>query len=224
MKNKKLKKKILSYSSIAASALAIAGQAESAVVYSGPQNIVVDSNNTFAIIDLDNNTNPDLGIFYRSSIYSQSINAHIIYGYASMINERFNSTSPPIFPVNLPAGYGVKSNLGPGRYWVSFGLLDVYNLTYGSYGNFIGKTGYIGVRFSADCGTAYGWIQYRANSNATVGTIIDWAYENTCQPIRAGDTGQQVAVPALTPAGLAIAAGLLSGAGIRALRKREKNK
>ncbi|NWF97406.1 MAG: hypothetical protein HXY52_00510, partial [Nitrospirae bacterium] len=59
MKDRELKKKLISYSSLAAGALAMAGQAEASIVYSGPQNIVVDASNPFANIDLDNNTIPD---------------------------------------------------------------------------------------------------------------------------------------------------------------------
>ncbi len=225
MKNKKLKKKVMCYSSIAAGALAIAGQAEAAVVYSGPQNIVVNASNPFASIDLDNNTVPDFVIFNYYYNYNTIARAHIIFGNpynsAFMINEQVTTTSPPLMVVNIPANYTVKSTLATGRQWFSVGILDAYYKGTG-YGNFLGTTGYIGVRFNAACGTAYGWIQYSSNNDATVGTIIDWAYENTCRPIRAGDKGQQVAVPAFTPAGIAVAAGLLSGAGLRALRKRKK--
>ncbi|NWF97321.1 MAG: hypothetical protein HXY52_00055, partial [Nitrospirae bacterium] len=59
MRNKELTKKLINYSTIAAGALAMAGQAEASIVYSGPQNIVVDASNPFANIDLDNNTIPD---------------------------------------------------------------------------------------------------------------------------------------------------------------------
>jgi hypothetical protein len=228
MKDRELKKKLISYSSLAAGALAMAGQAEAAVVYSGPKNIVVDASNPIVTIDLDSNTVPDFAIFNRSYYINTTtpvqIQGHAIFGNpynAFMINEQITTTSPPLLVVNLPNNYSVKYTLGTGRHWVFAGFLDVY-YNGNSYGNFIGTTGYIGVRFNAACGTAYGWIQYSANSNATVGTIIDWAYEDTCQPIRAGDTGPQVAIPALTPAGIAVAAGLLSGAGIRALRKRKK--
>lgn len=220
MEKKELKKKIISYSSIAAGALAMASQAEAAVVYSGPQNIVVNASNPVGLIDIDNDGNTDFAVYNLYNI------AHIIYGNGQIIQEPLPPYTYPILVVNLPNGYNIDNTLGAGRYWIQappVGVLDVnYPGTGGYYGNFIGKTGYIGVRFNATCGTAYGWIQYRANNDATEGTIIDWAYEDTCQPIKAGDKGQQVAIPALTPAGIAIAAGLLSGVGIRALRKKKK--
>ena len=50
MKDGELKKKLISYSSLAAGALAMAGQAEAAVVYSGPKNIVVDASNPIVTI------------------------------------------------------------------------------------------------------------------------------------------------------------------------------
>ncbi len=227
MKNNKLKKKLLSYSSIVAGALSMTAQTEASIVYSGTQNIVIDTNNPYSLIDLDNNTVPDFLIFYLGYYLNTTAQGHGIYGNpynnALMINEQITTTSPPIGVVNIPTNYSVKSTLSAGRQWFLFGFLDGY---YNGipYGNFIGTMGYIGVRFNTDCGTTYGWIQYRSNTNATVGTIIDWAYENECKPILAGDKGPQVAVPALTPAGIAAGAGLLLGAGIRTLKKKGKDK
>lgn len=222
MKKKELKKKIMCYSSIAAGALAIAGQAEAAVVYSGLQNIVHNTPNTTRWIDLNNDGINDFGfrnIWYYDGFFL------VRYGYNLHIDSDLHED-----PARLPAGYLIQPNLlNPqtfnwnGENYDTLGTVHNYN----SMGVFRGQTGYIGVRFqSQTCMGSnyhYGWIQFSLNNNATVGTIIDWAYETNCnQSITAGNTGQQVAVPALTPAGIAVAAGLLSGAGIRALKKRKK--
>jgi len=61
----------------------------------------------------------------------------------------------------------------------------------GASGDFLGSNdgGYLGVKFEINSATHYGWIQYKANSDASVGTIIDWAYENTPdKAIKAGAT------------------------------------
>jgi hypothetical protein len=55
-------------------------------------------------------------------------------------------------------------------------------------GNFIGKKGYLGVRFQVSGQTHYGWIQFRTDENLKNGTIVDWAYEDQAdKPIRAGE-------------------------------------
>jgi hypothetical protein len=55
-------------------------------------------------------------------------------------------------------------------------------------GNFIGKKGYLGVRFQVSGQTHYGWIQFRTDEDMKNGTIVDWAYEDQADtPIRAGE-------------------------------------
>ncbi len=226
-KSKELKKKFMCYSSIAAGALAIAGQAEAAVVYSGLQNIVINTPNTSQLIDLNNDGTNDFGFRY---VYSTTYFGNSNRGFDLVrinYNQHIDSYSHAD-PARLPGGYLIQPNLPnqPAFYWDTENN-DTLGTYYGSstMGVFRGQTGYIGVRFqSQTCNGSnyhYGWIQFSLNNNATSGTIIDWAYETNCnQPIQAGQ--QQVAVPAFTPAGIAVAAGLLSGAGIRALRKRKK--
>ena len=59
-----------------------------------------------------------------------------------------------------------------------------------AYGNFNASKGYLGVQFSINSATHYGWIQFEGNSGASSGTIIDWAYEtDNATSIKAGDTG-----------------------------------
>ena len=93
-------------------------------------------------------------------------------------------------------------------------------------GNFNNATGYIGVRFSADCGTAYGWIQYEGVTNSfgpITGTIIDWAYEDTCQPILAGEKAG-APVPTMNQWGLIVFTLLLGALAARELRRSSKKK
>jgi hypothetical protein len=68
-------------------------------------------------------------------------------------------------------------------------------------GNFLDQTGFIGVRFSISSSYHYGWIQYKTNSDATVGTIIDWAYEDSPgTPIKTGDSGNNFSWNLFLPA------------------------
>jgi hypothetical protein len=223
MKNKELKKKLISYSSLAAGALAITTQAEAAIVYSGLQNITVDSTHASVNIDLNGDSTDDFRFHRFSSTNIRLLRItpltsvqHIINHYHFDAN-RFN------------AGYNIKSTLNYPFSWSNESSDTLAMVPYtNSGGLFNNATGYIGVRFhSSSCSGNdyhYGWIQFRGNPQAVSGTIIDWAYETNCnQAIRTGDTGQEVAIPALTPAGIAVAAGLLSGLGVRTLKKK-KNK
>ena len=52
------------------------------------------------------------------------------------------------------------------------------------------------------------------------GTVIDWAYEDTCGSIPAGDRGAPlIPVPTLNQWGLLALVALLAGAGVMVLRK-----
>ncbi len=47
-----------------------------------------------------------------------------------------------------------------------------------SFGNFLGKKGYLGVRFRIDANIHYGWIRFIADEDAKNGRVVDWAYED----------------------------------------------
>ena len=103
-------------------------------------------------------------------------------------------------PARLPGNYTIQSALPATgtRQWMQAG--SVYFLAarlqfyYGYYssagsttvtsnssysaGKFIGKKGYLGVRFQISGNTHYGWIQFTADEDLKNGKILDWAYED----------------------------------------------
>ncbi len=88
-----------------------------------------------------------------------------------------------------------------------------------SYGKFVGKKGYIGVRFLISGKTHYGWVRFDATTKRAPVTIVDWAYEDEPEKaIAAGDTGQ-TPIPALNQWGMMFLAGLILLEGARRLRK-----
>jgi len=117
-----------------------------------------------------------------------------------------NSTIP--FPARLPGNYTIQSGLATTgtRQWQQavFPFLAIKLQTYVKYystvgstfvtyqststvGKFIGKKGYLGVRFQISGNTHYGWIQFTADEDLKNGKILDWAYEDQLDtPIKAG--------------------------------------
>ena len=68
----------------------------------------------------------------------------------------------------------------------------------------------------------YGWIQIDTNLSRTQITIIDWAYEDTCQPILAGQTQSSASIPTMTQWGMITFVLLLGGLAARMLRRERK--
>ncbi len=233
MKKKKrsFEKKLKAYSAVAAGTLLLAPSvSQAAVQYSGPMNLPVNPNNN-VMVDMDGDTNTDARFFvnFYGSPTSNFINIDTYNYSATSLIANTNNTDP----ANLPSNYPIQNILpGPTNIWsvytTSYNTLagNLDGSTSASYGNFntVGVPGYIGIRFPALCGTAFGWIQYRTDVLATQGTVIDWAYEDTCGPILAGDNGlaPAVSVPTLNQWGLFALIALLAGAGVSVLRKQEQ--
>jgi hypothetical protein len=214
--------KICACSMAAGAVLGLSQPALSAIVYSGPQNIPaaslvpVDFQGIGASADFvfggAFSSYTTYGYYYRSAVaflYPFSGNSVLASGYV-MVD-------------NISAGSPVSNGAGS---WNSvFGLLNIqyeypgYSKT---YGNFVNKAGYMGVRISAGGGDYYyGWIQYRGDADFTTkaGTIIDWAYEDQVNtPINAGDTGENP-IPTLNEWGMIMLVALLAGYGMLRLRK-----
>jgi len=246
-------KKLKAYSAVAVGALACVPTASAAIHYSGIKNLTLDARTTPVNVDINSDGVTDFvftatrsapSLFFRKYGLSINTNTSGSIGGISWINESRNAN-----PMNLTASYVIGPNLAnPPLYWNNglYGTLAFYQFSRGySYrskyskywttqtstdGNFTGRDGYIGVRFRTAGCTApnflYGWIQFSAQSNASQGTIIDWAYEDSCNtPILAGETArslaQPVSVPTLNQWGLLVLVGLLAGGGAFVLRRRE---
>ncbi len=240
MKKKKgaFEKRLKAYSAVAAGTLLLAPSANAVVVYSGPQNLPFTQGGPAVNVDLNNDGVNDF-VFNgsTSSTFSYS-SARIFIGLATSggIGGQSCIFAYADNPANLPSNYLIQNNLNPPYSWSSYstGTLAKTAWTYYSYnssttftdGNFIGRSGYIGVRFDSAVCTHYGWIQYDGtNSPATSGNIVDWAYEDTCNAsIRAGATVGAPAIPAptLNQWGLLVLITLLAGAGAGVIRKQQK--
>ena len=189
-------KLLLAASAVAgAGAILIPPPAEAAIVYSGLKNKEVTKSAKTATVDF-NGGGAEFTFTLSSTFsysYSQKLAVSVPGSAAVIIN---TSTS---VPANLPADYSISSAKPFTN--VSSSVLAASNPSV--YGNFLNKQGFLGVKFVVKSGIHYGWIQYKTNEDASVGTIIDWAYEDTPEKaIKTGDTGKKfnwnLFLPAIT--------------------------
>jgi hypothetical protein len=221
--------KIMAYGATAAGLLAVAQPASAAVVYSGAQNLPLSyPGNTQQDIDLNNDGTDDFSFNALSYGYYQNFSANSSNQFIrSNDGTRPGPTLGHSDAANLPLNYVIQSGLpAVSLAWTTNGEPVAGN--YYSGGSFNNATGYLGVRFhSAACTGSdwnYGWIQF-SNAGLNNGTIIDWAYESTCntQILTAqGSTAPTRDVPTLDQWGMLIMTGLLSGAAIYRMRKDRK--
>ncbi|MEA3385539.1 MAG: IPTL-CTERM sorting domain-containing protein [Thermodesulfobacteriota bacterium] len=215
-KKKPFDKRLKAYTAAAAGALIVVpAAAQTAVHYSGPQNIGIDLGNPLYALDMNSDGNDDFSFSFSFS-YSIGINSDA--SGRGHIDETVNHD-----PANLPANYTIRPGLTAANYYWNTGWNTLAGI-YATSGNFVGQRGYIGVRFNTAAGTKYGWIQFESNAASTNGTIIDWAWEDSGEPILAGDTKGQAptAIPTLNQWGLIALIALLSAAGLKTLPKREE--
>jgi hypothetical protein len=223
-------KRLKVYSAAAAGVLALAPSADAAIHYSGIQNLPVDSSHTQ---DIDLNGDSNTEFIFRYSAFG---NTHKILDYQSHGAQVIGGFSDGRVS-RLSSNYEIKGTLGFGLSWYIHPLLNLIRSSnyggYSSYGNFNNATGFLGVRFHTNACQGsnwnYGWIQYHGNTPASFsspvsGTIIDWAYEDSCNtPIAAGAEGvKTTSVPALNQWGMIVFMSLLGGLAARMLRKREE--
>ncbi len=158
-------------------AILVPPPAEAAIVYSGLQEgievkVVGDIVQT-QTVDLDGDGNAEFTFdlfppgfattYYYSQIVSSSGNAAVIKDDRGI-------------PERLTGNYSISSQK---KFQTADGSDLANNYPGGYSGNFLNKQGCLGVRFEVSGNTYYGWIQYKTNENASIGTIIDWAYEDT---------------------------------------------
>ena len=231
-----LEKQLKVYSAAAAGVLALAPSADAAIHYSGIQNKLLNSSSVFQDIDLNGDTTTDFVFRYNSFLRTHEVVESGQYG-AQVIQATFGQ------PIRLASNYQIKGTLAnPGYEWGADRLLNqvfrtVTNGNTYSYANFNNATGFLGVRFhSAACQGSnwnYGWIQYHGTTptppslgSPVSGTIIDWAYEDSCNtPIAAGAKTGPVAktsVPTFDHWGMIIFMLLLGGLAARMLRRQER--
>jgi hypothetical protein len=204
-KGDKLQKRLSAYSALAAGVLAVVPSAEAAIQHSGVQNLTVNSSTTPVFVDMDGDSNNDFEFTHTTNMYSAQSGLGLnALGGASVI---IMSDTGHSDWANLAANYSIRSNINSPLSWEDgWEPLAGYYYTSGSF-NSNGVQGYLGVRFtSSTCNNGnfhYGWIQWRTDNSTTQGTVVDWAYETTCNTrILAGAGQQAVAVPAMDRWGL----------------------
>lgn len=173
---------------LAASAVAGIGAAlvpppaEAAIVYSGVQNKVLSkADPTNKTVDFDGDGIVDCRFNFAfssaSSVYSQI--------FATVPDNAIIATTNGL-PAKLDSNYMLSNNK---NFPDSGGYLAV-SVSGGdnASGKFINDSGYLGVKFKINDTFHFGWIQFEANANSSIGTIIDWAYEDVPgKAIKTGD-------------------------------------
>ncbi len=157
--------------------------AEAAIQYSGLQNQNVNATQNSFKVNFDGAGDPDF-TFRLFSSSSQLLSAFQGTAPAGQVIKNNGQ------PANLISNYAVSSQRVFAA--VSSEELALGNSSVYDPGNFLNQQGYLGVTFQLNGNTHYGWIQYKANVDATVGTVIDWAYEDIPGAvIKTGDTGKK---------------------------------
>jgi hypothetical protein len=222
-RRERLNRQLLGYTATAGAALAVggtAGTANAGIVhdegFTGP--ITVNSpSNTPIQVNIAGGATAQFSFIagQNSSIPNDHYLAVKGLGGAQMLL----ASASDIWAKNLGRGARIGSAQGP---WIAGGVSSGTLAFRGNGdiggGSFLGKKGYIGVKFDVGPQTDYGWIKFQATSDASTGTILGWAYNDSGDPIRAGDT---CCIP--EPASLALwALGALSMAGVGVLRRWKK--
>ena len=157
--------------------LILALPAQSAVIYSGLQNIAIPTGFTGIYLNLDNaatGTSPitgwDINPFFGGSGFANSS--------AFQPARLASGNLDPAIRLNL--GDVVGSSL---IYSSGFGGSGDPTPHLGLAGNqfAVGSEGYVGFRFNTDAvaGPFYGWIRVQFTNNIAGGVIKDWAYDDT---------------------------------------------
>ena len=195
-------KKLAAYSLAAGAATATGATADAQIVYSGPQNISINSGGSLAL-QIDADVNADL------------ILKNYVFGGGP-----YQGATVNFFPgkvVGFTAGNSYVSALAPGFLIDSSSVGPTFlgSMAYGSVNpnaQFNNVTNaYIGLSFPIGTATHFGWVRVDVNNSARSFVVKDWAYNATAGTgIRAGE------IPEPASLGL-LAAG---AAGVATLRRR----
>lgn len=200
--------KLKSYSLAAGALLAASTSVNAQIHY---KDIDPDETLSGPIDSVDIDINED-GVFdYRFYKYSY-VSTSTVYRYGIVRPLNGNKflgsyySSSIIIPKDLAAGDNISSQAGPwaatgsATGYYSMGFLAFFSsysgMQYG-YGNFIGKNDkFLGLRFTINNNTHYGWIRLDIPSDASTVTLKDMAYNATPNdPILAGEDGVGIKSP-----------------------------
>lgn len=181
-----LLKKISSYSSMAASLLAISNAANAQIVYKDiDPDFVGTGNGTSYDLDLNNDGTTDFQINLTSNG-----NAFKLLMNASDANAIAGTSSNPY---KYPFVLGLNDVIDDGLTWVegAYQTLATSGYFQNPYGEWFGATdGYLGVRLKMGISKFYGWIRMDVSEDGKTFTVKDFAYQSTADmEILAGDAG-----------------------------------
>ncbi len=149
--------------------------AEAAIQYSGLKNMEVKDGQSQKV---------DLG----GVNFTFNMSVSTVYSYSGQKLRVVNTEGKVVVKNNKPVNLKTNYDLSSQAQFDECPSLELAVFSSGtSTGNFLGKQGYLGVTFISNGNSHYGWIQYKASEEAKIGTIIDWAYDDT--PGKAIKTG-----------------------------------
>jgi len=218
--------KILTYTAAASSAFVFSAAADAAVIYSGTQNIGLNT-----AVDIDGDLTNDLSF----GIYTDTF----IGGSAATASFKpFNDTVNRVGFIKAPAGsaftqiqkLGAGDTIGSSAAFnfnlkASFRYGQIYTSSNsftedGPWSGAPGSSGFAGITIkAAGKPDIYAWLRFELTNNANGVpngiTLIDWAYEDTGASILAGQTASAVPLPG--------SLGLLAmgASGLAAFRRRK---
>ncbi len=183
--------------------LAVGAPAEAGIIYT-PLNQTI-SNDWLGFLNYQGS--PQFGLYhYGSAFYGYAW----VYGAGSSHKAAVNSYGNATV---LAKGQRINGNLTWGNSY--YGTYLGGNYSYNKYGDWPGKTGYLGLSFDPGDGTHYAWAKLTMPEDAGYLTIDGYAYETQIDtPIDAGQTP-------LPSSLVLLASGALGLLGFRRLQRRK---
>ena len=164
--------RMLVFCGIVVAVCGLAVGAQATIIYSGSYN----QSGAFEI-DLDHDNNPDF-----------SIHGYVWLGtpWSTYIMDGQNVVGPLDYASRLTSGTVDSSSM-----WNNSHAYGVMASPYEPGQQWLGQTGYLGVRFTTSSGLKYGWIHLSVGPYEELLPIIvyDFAYEDSGAGIGVGDTG-----------------------------------
>ncbi len=204
-RNRGVEKKLAAYGLAAGAALSCAENAPADILHTVPDNtIIITSDDPYALdINGDIIPIPDVS-FSATSGGSPAQRVKAAVGGGIVFHTSTTSSDP------------ISMRIGPSNVWLSNIVFSTTTTTTEP----LQANRFIGVKFSIDADTHYGWVAYELAGDTSWAKISEWAYEDTAgQSIFAGDTGAPVPEPGT--AGLALLA-LGAAAGFRRWRNKKE--